>query len=227
MLIHPLNLEADAMIQAALDDPEQLDVSTFWQQLSEDLVKYPPADQLWIAGWAIAQVADVLARRSDQWLTDWEMMHLTPNVDPILSADDLTGLLRQTMQLSLDGLLETPIRAPRRPGDMMTSVAEVVDKQTVLAMMESQDWDSHVEMEPAQRSPIAHDEDVLAWHRAIAHWFSQQSPTCVISLPQLAQAISMPLIQVWLVVLTGNYRLQQRGSFYDANAIWVQWLSPS
>lgn len=43
-----------------------------------------------------------------------------------------------------------------------------------------------------------------------------------VSLLQLQQSIDLPLIPLWLALLLGGYRLEQRGEFYEREQIWVQ-----
>jgi hypothetical protein len=42
-----------------------------------------------------------------------------------------------------------------------------------------------------------------------------------ISLLQLQRSVEMPLVQLWLALLLGEYTLEQRGEFYAAEQIWV------
>jgi hypothetical protein len=37
----------------------------------------------------------------------------------------------------------------------------------------------------------------------------------------LQTALSLPIIEIWLGLLLGDFKLEQRGRFYDPNEIWI------
>jgi hypothetical protein len=66
---------------------------------------------------------------------------------------------------------------------------------------------------------IAHDEDVSAWIEAIA--FCLKNNTTPMRLLDLWNSMKLPIVEVWLGVLLGDFKLEQKGAFYDANEIWI------
>jgi hypothetical protein len=67
---------------------------------------------------------------------------------------------------------------------------------------------------------LAGDEDVGRWQRAIANYFASKGKEEV-KLIELQKALSMPMIEIWMGLLLGDYRLEQRGDFYETKNVWV------
>ena len=55
--------------------------------------------------------------------------------------------------------------------------------------------------------------------QALAAFFKQYP--VAITLPELQQALGLPLVEVWLGLLLGGYVMKQRGEFYEAETIAV------
>ena len=55
--------------------------------------------------------------------------------------------------------------------------------------------------------------------QAIASFFEKHR--AVITLPELQQALGLPLVEIWLGLLLGGYDMEQRGEFYDTETIAV------
>ncbi len=53
---------------------------------------------------------------------------------------------------------------------------------------------------------LAEQENIPLWQNAISHWIRQQGSEKV-SLLQLQQALGMPLVEVWHLVITFAYFL--------------------
>jgi hypothetical protein len=70
-----------------------------------------------------------------------------------------------------------------------------------------------------QAIALAHDEDVSAWGEAISTRLDEFGQP--ISLLELQGSIEMPLVQVWLALLLNGIPLEQRGSFYQTEQVWV------
>ena len=60
-------------------------------------------------------------------------------------------------------------------------------------------------------------ENVSDWVKALADK-QMDSPQ---RLVDLQQQLKMPLIEVWIAALLGGFSLEQRGSFYQTQEIWV------
>ncbi|MBD2303378.1 hypothetical protein H6G80_33745 [Nostoc sp. FACHB-87] len=66
---------------------------------------------------------------------------------------------------------------------------------------------------------LAGDEDVQKWTRAIAVYLEQTKSEITLTL--LQQKLKMPMVEVWLGLLLGDFRLEQRGDFYESENVWV------
>ena len=40
-------------------------------------------------------------------------------------------------------------------------------------------------------------------------------------LIDLQTALPLPIVEIWLGLLLVDFKLEQRGSFYDSNEIWI------
>ncbi|WP_242055669.1 hypothetical protein [Nostoc flagelliforme] len=141
---------------------------------------------------------------------------------PIISTDLFAGLVRTTMHLDLDDLIEPETPQTFKPhgphqfshftesGD---SVAAPVEKANVLAML-----DQVTTLEDVRN--LASDEDVPKWQSAIANYLINAKDE--ISLVKLQRALEMPMVEVWLGLLLGGFTLEQRGDFYHNHNVWVK-----
>jgi len=41
------------------------------------------------------------------------------------------------------------------------------------------------------------------------------------SLIDLQNKLKLPIVEVWLGLLLGDFKLEQKGAFYDSNKIWI------
>jgi len=40
-------------------------------------------------------------------------------------------------------------------------------------------------------------------------------------LKDLQKSLKLPIVEIWLGLLLGDFKLEQREDFYDPNGIWV------
>jgi hypothetical protein len=155
----------------------------------------------------IAQLTDVYTARADAILKTLEGVP-TPT-EPILGADFLAGLVKQSTALNLDALVEAaPPERRSRVSHPIDSVAGVIDKQALLDALDS--------MQPLS---MAHAENVGDWSSAIATYLQQHS---AVSLMEAQHSLEMPLVELWIgALLSGQVKLEQRGNFYQADSIWL------
>ena len=93
------------------------------------------------------------------------------------------------------------------------SVVANVDKATLLAMVD--------EMEAAQQAiAVAYDESVSVWVEQIRAWFEAHPEA--IEVRQLQAQLGWPLVQVWLGLLLGGFRLKSGDGEFYARPIWVE-----
>ncbi|AFZ28227.1 hypothetical protein Cylst_6436 (plasmid) [Cylindrospermum stagnale PCC 7417] len=201
------------------ESPPTSSLNAVWECLDAELWELPVEAQLSTAGAAFSQIAQILRERANMLLQD---VSDSRNLDgPIVSTDMFAGLVRTTMQLDLDDLIE--IEVPQifkahgthqfshisSKGD---SVAAPVEKGQVLAMLEQITCVEDVH-------ELAGDEDVEGWQRAIANYLTRTPGE--ISLTRLQSVLQMPLVEVWLGLLLGGFTLEQRGDFYESQDVWI------
>ncbi|MBD2459381.1 hypothetical protein H6G80_35830, partial [Nostoc sp. FACHB-87] len=146
--------------------PPTSTLAPVWECLDKELEDLPTEAQLSTAAAAFYQIADILLSRAGLLLEDVNAQNDTEG--PVIGTDLFAGLVRTTMQLDLDDLIEEPPEQSFRPHGphhftypttSIDSVAAPVEKQNVLTMLEIQT------VEDVHR--LAGDEDVQKWTRAI------------------------------------------------------------
>lgn len=196
-----LEIQFEAAIQAAIAMPEQANLDELWEALQQVLVDQPDEVKLKIAGEAIAQFAEVLSAKATAWIAAWEEAYNPPDAtEPILTAEMLASVLRQSMSLNLEGLVENFSRSPRSPDETVESLIGAVEKELLLAMVD--------DLEAKEQAlAVAHAEDVSQWATAIAQYLKQQSRERV-SLAELHQSLPLAFVELWLGLLLGGFQLQ-------------------
>lgn len=199
--------------------PQTSTLAAVWECLDTELTNLPVEAQLTTAAAAFYQIADILKTRVQLLLEDIRAESDTDG--PVISTDIFAGLVRTTMQLDLDDLIEEPPVQTFRPHEphqftqsatSSDSVAAAVEKENVLAMLDIQT------LEDVHR--LAGDEDVQKWQSAIAQYLIDIKDE--ISLFKLQRALRMPIVEVWLGLLLGGFELEQRGDFYNSLNVWVK-----
>jgi RNAse (barnase) inhibitor barstar len=199
--------------------PTTSTLDAVWECLDTELTNLPVEAQLTTAATAFYQIADILKTRAQLLLEDIRADSDTDG--PVISTNIFAGLVRTTMHLELDDLIEEPPAQTfrshgrhqfSRPSASIDSVAAPVEKENVLAMLDIQT------VEDVHR--LAGDEDVDKWQSAIAQYLVNVKDE--ISLPQLQHGLKMPIVEVWLGLLLGGFALEQRGDFYNSQNVWVK-----
>jgi hypothetical protein len=85
----------------------------------------------------------------------------------------------------------------------------------VLEQEHSFSWEEELDLALS----IAHDEDVSAWIEAIA--VCLKSNNVPMRLLDLRNSMKLPIVEIWLGLLLGDFKLSQKGAFYDADQIWI------
>ena len=74
------------------------------------------------------------------------------------------------------------------------------------------------ETQKATALSVAHEESIEDWVGAIAVWFEEHPQP--IPLAQLRKQMGWPLVQLWLSLLLGGFRLEAIGeNFYSAQIL--------
>jgi hypothetical protein len=214
-----LEFELTLLIEAARSDLDAADIVEIVKSMVGRLEYLSDREQLRIAGTTLLRLAEVCELRAAQLCDDWEAGQ--NQIGLMITDELLNGLVQKTTQIDISELLADPL--PRRKKKLeklqpQDSIAGEVNKSALLQVLDA------IAEEATQKEEalkVAHDEDVSKWIGAIAEWMAVQQVQTV-SLLELRQAIGLPLVEVWLALLLGDYRLESRGQFYDASQIWIK-----
>lgn len=206
-----------ATIEAAIANPTHANLrkllAQFDQEFDPEKANRAQDGQFKTAGDIIVLLAQLIELRANLLLKDWEERHNPCLEEPILTAEMLQEVLRQTMTLNLEEILELPERQERQDSD---SVVGAVEKENLMEFIEQ------LELAEAKQKAlsIAYEEDITAWVNVIKEWLKQHRLT--VSILELHHHIQMPFVQVWLALLLGGFELEQQGNFYDGASIMVK-----
>ena len=158
------------------------------------------------------QLAGLCEAKSELLWEDWQDAH---NADgPVMDDDWLQGLTRQTQELDFSDLVNRSYHThPNADKADEDSIAGDVEKLSVLDMLDALD-DTDLK---SQALAVSHAENVSDWVKALA---AKQVDSAQ-RLVDLQQQLDMPLIEVWIAALLGGFPMEQRGSFYQTQEVWV------
>jgi hypothetical protein len=221
MTLFPESPQFEEMLRDALHRPERVNFNHLLQVLEMYLEKMTQHDQLLVAGNAFVQLTELYKLRAERLLHSWEENYSGSDKEPVITDDMLIGLLRQSMALDIDDILEENEASRRTLSDREPlqdeSIAGSVDKENLLDVL------NDIELKK-QALHIAHDEHISDWVQAIHQWMNRHRRS--VSLQELADSLcccdqSLTLVKVWLGLLCGGYSLEQRGEFYEIEGIWI------
>ncbi|MEA5480550.1 hypothetical protein VB774_23185 [Pseudanabaena galeata UHCC 0370] len=219
MPVKQLELDLWDVLSIARQTPEDANLSMVFELLNLTLVDLDTRSQLRIAGEAVCQIADLFCDRSS-FLFE-ELHSRTANGEPIMADDAFDRYVRQSMVVDFDQFIEPLQSLPRKILEQTkhgNSIVGTIDKEVLIQALEQESLLS-VEEEFERAISTAHAEDVSSWIEAIAHCIASNfSPMCLIDLQA---ALPLPVVEIWLGLLLGDFKLEQRGSFYDSNKIWI------
>jgi hypothetical protein len=218
--VRQLELNLELAIEEAAEVPEAVDVLSLWTQFEGELAELAQRDRLRVAGDILVQLAGLCEAKAELLWEDWQDAH---NADgPVMEEGWLQGLIRQTQELDFSDLVN---RAYRKNNALLNedksdddSVVGDVEKMSVFDMLDALEEDDLKD----QALAVSHAENVSDWIRALAAK-QTDSPQRLIDLQK---QLRMPLIEVWIAALLGGFRLEQRGSFYQTQDVWV-WFQAS
>ncbi|EKU96569.1 hypothetical protein Lepto7375DRAFT_0034 [Leptolyngbya sp. PCC 7375] len=212
--VRQLQLDLGDAFEDAADVPEDANILELWQQFEGVMTELPWRDQLRLGGEVLAQLADICEAKSEILWDDWQDAHNTEG--PVLDGDWLKGITRQTQELDFSDLVQHSGYTQRDPFEPVAddeSVAGDVDKASVLAFVETLAEESAKE----QALAVAHSENVSVWIERLS--------IKRIGKPQrlidLQQQVKMPMVEVWIAALLGDFTLEQRGGFYETEHLWI------
>ncbi|MGA7932027.1 MAG: hypothetical protein WCA35_00455 [Kovacikia sp.] len=224
MEVQQLELDLWQSLEKASRFPETADLRSLCDALEQTLSDQSLAEQLTVAGDVLVQLSEVHAARANLLLSGWERRH-NP-AEPVVNLEDCVDLFVQSLTLDVSELFEEaePIQYPanrkKTSSQEEGSIVGEVDKNALLdwvdQMTAAQPLD---ELEMAEQiRDLAHGENVEEWSRAIAQYLHFRSN---IRLPDLQQALGIPMVELWLGLLIGGYLLEQQGEFYDSQTLWI------
>lgn len=213
MNVEQLELELNLVLQDAAETPAIANLNVLWQQLEPVLVQLPLQERLRLGSQVIEQLAAIHQAKADVLFNDWENTY-DPQ-DPLVSGDWLQGLVRQTQHLDLSELTAPLQRRPRSKTDKSESALETVvsevPKANLLQMLDQVEADD----QKAAALAIAHEERVQEWVGEIHQWFEQHPEP--IELLQFQRQLQWPLVQLWMSLLLGEFRLESiEPDFYSS-----------
>ncbi len=210
--VRQLELDLGDAFEDAADVPEEANILDLWQQFEGVMVELPWREQLRLGGEVLAQLADICEAKSEILWDDWQDAHNTDG--PVLDGDWLKGITRQTQELNFSDLVQRSTqRDTLEPVADDASVVGEVDKASVLALVDALTEDAV----KAQALAVSHAENVSDWVETL---LSKRTGTPQ-RLIDLQQRMKMPLVEVWIAALLGDFTLEQRGEFYETEHLWI------
>ena len=213
--IRQLELNLEVAFKEAAEVPEHADVLNLWKQFEGELAGLEQRDRLRVAGDILVQLAGLCEAKADILWEDWQDANNAEG--PVMGEGWLQGLTRQTQELDFSDLVSrsyhTSSDLPNADKADEDSVAGDVEKLSVLDMIGALEDDDL----KSQALAVSHAENVSAWVKALADQ-QQASPQRLIDIQQ---QLKMPLIEVWIAALLGGFSMEQRGSFYQTQEVWV------
>ncbi len=224
--IEQLELPLWEVLKEATIAPDEADFAYLLKALDAALPDLDTVGQLQVGAEAIAQIAQLFCDRST--LVFEELEANNSDEGPLMPTDAFDRYVRQTMEVDLEQFIEPLTSLPKKVPERQEtadggSVVGELDRAAVLQVLDEQmrQEPELTEAEIFNRAlALAHDEDVSAWAGVIVTWMRQHRSS--LPLMELAQAVQMPLLTVWLGVLLGDgFVVEQRGRFYDLSSVWI------
>ena len=138
-----------------------------------------------------------------------------------MADDAFDRYVRQSMVVDFEQFIEPLPSLTRKTPEQAkngNSIFGEIDKEVLIQALEQESLLS-VEEEFERAISTAHAEDVSSWVEAITHCIANSfSPMRLIDLQA---TLPLPIVEIWLGLLLGDFKLEQRGSFYASNEIWI------
>ncbi|MFM7601112.1 MAG: hypothetical protein ACKO7R_07935 [Pseudanabaena sp.] len=219
MQVKQLELDLWNVILTARQTPEDANLSMMYNLLDLALLDLDTRSQMRVAGEAVCQITDLFCDRSG---FSFEGLHSRAvNGEPIMADDAFDRYVRQSMVVDFEQFLEPLPSLPRKISEQVkigNSIVGEIDKEVLIQVLEQESLLSFGE-EYAQAISTAHTENVSSWIEVIAQYIDNNYAP--IRLLVLQQNLQLSVVEIWLGLLLGNFKLQQRGLFYDSGEIWI------
>jgi hypothetical protein len=138
-----------------------------------------------------------------------------------MADDAFDRYVRQSMMVDFEQFIEPLQSLPRKISEQRksgNSIVGEIDKEVLIQALEQESLLS-MEEEFERAISTAHAEDVSSWIEAIAHCITNNSSP--IRLIDLQKDLKLQIVETWLGLLLGDFKLEQRGRFYDSREIWI------
>ena len=219
MKVKQLELDLWDVLSTARQTPEDANLPMVFKLLDLTLVDLDTRSQLRIAGEAVCKITDLFCDRSS-FLFE-ELHSRTANGEPIMADDAFDRYVRQSMVVDFEQFIEPLPSLTRKTPEQAkngNSIFGEIDKEVLIQALEQESLLS-VEEEFERAISTAHAENVSGWIEAISQCITNNShPIC---LKDLQKTLKLPIVEIWLGLLLGDFKLEQRGNFYDSNEIWI------
>lgn len=213
--VRQLELNLEVALEEASEVPERADVLSLWSQFEGELAELDQRDHLRVAGDILVQLAGLCEAKADLLWEDWQDAHNAEG--PVMGGDWLQGVTRQTQELDFSSLVNRSYRTGGElPNEDKTGEDSVAGETLKLSVLDMIDALEDAELK-SQALAVSHSENVSDWVKALADK-QGKSPQ---RLVDLQQQLRMPLIEVWIAALLGGFQIEQRGSFYQTQEVWV------
>jgi hypothetical protein len=219
MKVKQLELDLWDVLSTARQTPEDANLPMVFKLLDLTLVDLDTRSQLRVAGEAVSQIADLFCDRSNFIFE--ELHSRAVKGEPIMADDAFDRYVLQSMVVDFEQFIEPLHSLPRKAPEYTkngNSIVGAIDKEVLIQALEQESLLSFEE-ELEQAISTAHTENVSAWIEAIAYCLANNSPP--MRLIDLQAALQLPIVETWLGLLLGDFKLEQRGGFYDSNVIWI------
>jgi hypothetical protein len=219
MPVKQLELDLWDVISTARLTPEDANLPMVFRLLDLTLVDLDTRSQLRIAGDAVCQIANLFCDRSN-FLFE-ELLSRAVKGEPIMADDTFDRYVRQSMVVDFEQFIEPLPSLTRKTPEQAkngNSIVGEIDKEILIKALEQESLLSFDE-EFERAISTAHAEDVSAWIETIVHWIANNSSP--IRLMDLQSALPLSMVEIWLGLLLGDFKLEQRGGFYNASEIWI------
>lgn len=212
--VRQLELNLEVALEEAAEIPENVDVLSLWHRFEDELSGLEQREHLRVAGDILVRLAGLCETKADLLWEDWKDAHNTEG--PVIDGDWLQGVTRQTQELDFSTLVNRSYNSRDLTSEEKAdedSVAGDVEKLSLLDMIDALE-DPDLKSQPLA---VSHAENVSDWVKALTDK-QVDSPQ---RLVDLQHQLKMPLIEVWIAALLGDFELEQRGSFYQTQEVWV------
>lgn len=167
---------------------------------------------------ALAQFCNLLERKSDLWLTNWQE---PAGAGIELSADWLDGLVRQPVSFDLSALLEQPEQltpAKRQRPTASSPVVGAVEPEQLLELLEL--LEQEPELLQQSLALFAGGETPGQWQERIDQVLEARPEA--ISFETLQQQSGLATVELWLGLLLGGYVIDSLAEPNNAVAFYRQ-----